>query len=56
MKLSIPTKITENSSGVPTDYPVFYNASVKSTSGDQAMSVEVGTYKIKANVSLVYEY
>lgn len=56
VKLSIPTKIIENSSGVSTEYPVFYNAPVKSASGDQATTVETGTYKVKANISLVYEY
>jgi uncharacterized protein YggE len=56
MKLAIPTKIIENSSGVPSEYPVFYNASVKGISADKSMDVETGTYKIKANVSLVYEY
>lgn len=56
VKLSTPTKITENSSGVPTEYPVFYNESVKNSSMDQGMTVQTGIYKIKANVSLVYEY
>lgn len=56
VKISIPTKITENSSGVPTEYPVFYNAPLKSISGDQAMTVQTGIYKVKASVSLVYEY
>lgn len=56
IKLSIPAKITENSSGVPTEYPVFYNSSLKSSIADQGMIVETGVYKIKANVSLVYEY
>lgn len=56
VKLSIPTKITENSSGVPTEYPVFDNAPTKSISGGQDMTIEPGTYKVKANVSLVYEY
>jgi Uncharacterized conserved protein len=56
VKLSTPTKITENSSGVPAEYPVFYNATEKSISDIQGMSVEVGNYKVKANISLVYEY
>lgn len=56
LKLSIPTKITENSSGVPSEYPVSYNSPTKVISGDEGMNVEVGTCKIKANVSLVYEY
>lgn len=56
VKLSNPTKITENSRGVPTEYPVLYNSAGKSSSREDSMSVEVGTYKINANVSLVYEY
>lgn len=56
VKLSTPAKITENSSGVPTEYPVFYNSSLKGSISDQGMTVETGVYKIKANVSLVYEY
>lgn len=56
VKLSNPAKITENSSGVPVEYPVFYNAAVKDSSAGRGMTIETGTYKIKANVSLVYEY
>lgn len=56
VKLSRLTKITENSSGTPNEYPVFYNSSVKFSSKDEAMTVNPGVYKIKANVSLVYEY
>lgn len=57
VKLTTPSKITENSSGIPIQYPVFYNASEKASSVmDQGMIVEPGVYKIKANVSLVYEY
>lgn len=56
VKLSLPTKITENSSGVPTEYRVFYDVAAKNSSSAQGMTVEAGTYKIKANVSLVYEY
>lgn len=56
VKLSNPAKITENSSGVPVEYPVLYNSIAKNSSTGQGMTVEAGTYKIKANVSLVYEY
>ena len=57
VKLSIPSKITENSNGVPVVYPVFNNASAaKSISGGQDMTVETGSYTVKANVSMVYEY
>jgi len=56
VKLSTPTKITENSSSVPTEYTFFYKSSQNSNSMDQAMTVESGSYKIKANISLVYEY
>lgn len=56
VQLSIPTKITENSSGVPAEYPVPYNTSTKSSLGGQDMTVATGTYEVKANVSLVYEY
>lgn len=56
VKLNLPTKLVENSSGVPSEYPVFYNMSLKSTSAEKSTAIEAGTYKIKANVSLVYEY
>lgn len=56
VKLSIPTKITENSVGVPIEYSVFYDTAAKNGSAGQGMTLEVGTYKVKANVSLVYEY
>ena len=55
-KISTPTKVIENSSGVPVEYPVFYKSSLKNESTASSMSVEAGTYKIKANVNLVYEY
>ncbi|WP_312891070.1 SIMPL domain-containing protein [Clostridium thailandense] len=56
VKISTPTKVIENSSGVPVEYPVFYKSSLKNESAASSMSVEAGTYKIKASVNLVYEY
>lgn len=56
VKISTPTKITENSNGVPVDYPIMYDLAAKNSSAGQGMTLEVGTYKVKANVSLVYEY
>lgn len=60
MKITTPVKITENSSGVPNDYPIYYtgamNAKFSSAESSSSTSIQVGTYKVKANVSLVYEY
>lgn len=55
VKLSTPVKIIENSSSSPIEYPVFYEKNA-SASSSQDMTVEKGTYKIKANVSLIYSY
>lgn len=56
VKLSTPVKITENSSGTPDDSPVPLDVkSIANTSSDST-SIEAGTYKVKANVSLVYQY
>lgn len=54
--LTMPVKITENSSGVPIVYP--YMTDGKSASENLSVStpIQAGTYKIKASVSLVYEY
>lgn len=58
VSLSSPVKIVENSSGVQNENTVYFNASMKAANaaGAGGTSVESGTYKIKANVSLVYEY
>lgn len=59
VKLSTPIKITENSSSIPTEYPVFYEKNTNSSAQGlsvQDMTVQKGTYKVKANVSLVYAY
>ena len=53
IKLTTPAKITENSSGVPTNYPVAINAKLESA---DSTSIQAGTYKVKANINLVYEY
>jgi uncharacterized protein len=53
IKLTAPITITENSSGTPNIYPI----SLKDTSSSSAStSIQAGIYKIKANVSLVFEY
>jgi uncharacterized protein YggE len=55
--ISTPIKITEDSSSIPNQYPVYFDGADKnSTVGQSSMSVETGTYKIKASVSLVYQY
>jgi len=56
MKLTTPVKITENSSGVPNDYPISMNSKFEPPTSSASTSIQVGTYKIKANVSIVYEY
>ncbi|UZQ50145.1 SIMPL domain-containing protein [Clostridium kluyveri] len=56
VKLSTLTTITENSNGIPGEYPIFYDSSSVKNSGGQGTTIETGLYKIKANVSLVYQY
>lgn len=57
VKLSTLTTITENSSGIPIEYPIFYDsASSKNSGGSGGTAIETGVYKIRANVSLVYQY
>jgi uncharacterized protein len=53
IKLTIPAKITENSSSAPNNYPMAINAKLEAA---DSTSIQAGTYKVKANVNLVYEY
>lgn len=53
IKLTTPAKITENSTGVPNNYPVGISAKLESS---DSTSIQAGTYKVKANIGLVYEY
>lgn len=56
VKLSTLITVTENSNGIPSEYPIFHDLSSVKNSGGQGTTIETGLYKIKANVSLVYEY
>ncbi|WP_333860911.1 SIMPL domain-containing protein [Clostridium sp.] len=56
VKLSTLTTVTENSNGVPSEYPIFYDSSSVKNSGGQGTIIETGLYKIRANVGLVYQY
>lgn len=56
IKLTTPIKVTENSMGIPTDYPIPLNAKLSSGDSSASTSIQAGTYKVKANVSLVYQY
>jgi uncharacterized protein YggE len=53
IKLTTPAKITENSSGIPNNYPIATTAKLESA---DSTSIQAGTYKVKANINLVYEY
>lgn len=53
IKLKAPITITENSTEIPRTYPVSLDNASKSS---DTTSIQAGTYKIQANVSLVYEY
>jgi uncharacterized protein YggE len=56
-KLTTPVKVTENSSGIPNDYPVYpLNTKFESADSSSSTPIQAGTYKVKANISLVYEY
>lgn len=50
-----PIKITENSTGIPNDYPVTI-ANKSEASDANATYIQVGTFDVKANVTLVYQY
>lgn len=56
VKITTPAKITENSSGIPNDSPIplYDKASLNESSA--STTINPGTYKIKANISLVYQY
>lgn len=56
VKLTSPVKITETSSGVPNDYPVPLYDKTSLSNSSASTSINSGTYKIRANVSLVYQY
>lgn len=57
VKLSTLTTITENSNGIPIEYPISYDsASLKNIGGSEGTTIETGVYKIGANVSVVYQY
>lgn len=53
IKLKAPITITENSTEIPRTYSVSLDNASKSS---DSTSIQAGTYKIKASVSLVYEY
>lgn len=53
IKLKAPVTITENSSGISKIYPAILNST---SSSSASTPIQAGTYEIKANVSLVYEY
>jgi len=55
IKLGAPIKITENSGGIPNRYPVPISDKLAADSS-ASTAIQVGTYKVTANVSLVYEY
>lgn len=56
IKLSAPLKVIENSSGLYEDSPITLNGKFDSNSSTAYTSIQAGTYKVKANVSLVYQY
>lgn len=59
VKLTTPVTITENSSGVPNNYPIYpieLASKMDSVSSSASTTIQAGTYKIKANVSLTYQY
>jgi len=56
IKLTTPVKVTENPIGIPYDNPVPLNAKMSSSDSLASTSIQAGTYKVKANVSLVYQY
>lgn len=56
VKLTTPVKVIENSSGIPNDYPVLLNAKFESAASSDSTSIQAGTYKVKADISLVYQY
>lgn len=56
IKLTIPVKITEDSSGIPNNSFVPLNTKLEAGNSSASTSIQIGTDKVKANVSLVYEY
>jgi len=56
VKLTTPVKVTENSSGIPDDPPVPLNVKSALDDSSTSTSIKAGTYKVKANVCLVYQY
>lgn len=56
VKVTTPSKVIENSSGIPNDYPVPLYDKTSLNESSASTSINSGTYKIKANVNLVYQY
>ncbi|MPN47107.1 26 kDa periplasmic immunogenic protein [bioreactor metagenome] len=56
VKLTTPVKIIENSNGIPNDYPISFNGKLESAASSDSTSLQAGVYKVKADVSLVYQY
>ncbi len=56
ISLSAPVKITENSTGIPYVYPYAMGNKMEAADSSASTSIQVGTYEIKANVSLIYQY
>lgn len=56
VNLSTPAKVIENSNGIPNDYPVVWTAKSALAESSASTSIQAGTYKVKADISLVYEY
>jgi uncharacterized protein YggE len=56
IKLTTPVTVTENSSGIPNDLPVPLHDKLESGNSSVSTPIQAGTYEVKADVSLVYEY
>lgn len=56
VKLTVPVSIVELSNGNYPQPPVYYDRISMKESSNSSMSVETGTFKVKASVSMVYEY
>jgi uncharacterized protein YggE len=56
LKLSMPVKIIENSYGLPYEYPIAFTTKEAFSDSMVSTSIQSGVYKVKADISLVYEY
>lgn len=56
IKLTTPVKVIENSTGIPNDYPTSLSAKFESADSSASTSIQAGIYKVKADISLVYQY